>query len=125
MISNPYCCIFIILDWYLCFQFFYGDRGLFFVCVCINRTGTGMVMPHWEFFGSTMVTQSYIRLTADQQSRIGGIYNKNVTIDFNLLSLHSHRNSREMLTLSIITSISFIFIFHFSDDIFCLFFLNI
>ncbi|XP_015787315.1 vesicular integral-membrane protein VIP36 [Tetranychus urticae] len=39
--------------------------------------GTGMVIPNWEFFGSTMVTQAFVRLTADQQSRIGGLYNKN------------------------------------------------
>ena len=32
-------------------------------------------IPNWEFFGSTIVTSNYIRLTQDAQSRQGGIWN--------------------------------------------------
>lgn len=32
-------------------------------------------IPNWEFFGSTIVTSNYIRLTPDTQSRQGGIWN--------------------------------------------------
>lgn len=41
-----------------------------------------MTIPNWDFFGSTIVTQSYIRLTPDQQSRQGGIFNRIVNILF-------------------------------------------
>lgn len=37
--------------------------------------GAGMTIPNWEFFGSTIVTSNYIRLTQDAQSRQGGIWN--------------------------------------------------
>ena len=37
--------------------------------------GSGMTIPNWEFFGSTIVTSNYIRLTQDAQSRQGGIWN--------------------------------------------------
>lgn len=37
--------------------------------------GSGMTIPNWEFFGSTIVTMDYIRLTQDAQSRQGGIWN--------------------------------------------------
>ncbi|KAG9510689.1 VIP36-like protein [Fragariocoptes setiger] len=37
--------------------------------------GAGMTIPNWEFFGSTIVTNNYIRLTQDAQSRQGGIWN--------------------------------------------------
>lgn len=37
--------------------------------------GSGMTIPNWEFFGSTIVTSNYIRLTQDTQSRQGGIWN--------------------------------------------------
>ena len=42
-------------------------------------TGSGMVIPGWEIFGSTLVTHSFVRLTPDQQSRAGGLYNNNVS----------------------------------------------
>ncbi|CAG2169781.1 unnamed protein product [Oppiella nova] len=38
--------------------------------------GTGMTIPSWDFSGSTMVTTSFIRITPDQQSRMGGLWNK-------------------------------------------------
>ncbi|XP_076367591.1 vesicular integral-membrane protein VIP36 isoform X2 [Tachypleus tridentatus] len=38
--------------------------------------GSGMTVPNWDFVGSTMVTSNYIRLTADEQSRTGAIWNK-------------------------------------------------
>lgn len=37
--------------------------------------GSGMTIPNWEFFGSTIVTSNYVRLTQDAQSRQGGIWN--------------------------------------------------
>ncbi|CAG2122051.1 unnamed protein product, partial [Medioppia subpectinata] len=43
--------------------------------------GTGMTIPSWDFFGSTMVTTSFIRITPDQQSRVGGLWNK-IPFDF-------------------------------------------
>ena len=39
-----------------------------------------MTIPNWDFFGSTIVTQSFIRLTPDQQSKQGGIFNRIVII---------------------------------------------
>ncbi|CAC5422571.1 LMAN2 [Mytilus coruscus] len=37
--------------------------------------GSGASMPLWDFVGSTLVTNSYVRLTSDHQSRQGGIWN--------------------------------------------------
>ncbi|XP_076631088.1 vesicular integral-membrane protein VIP36 [Colletes latitarsis] len=37
--------------------------------------GSGMTVPYWDFFGSTMVTNNYIRLTPDLQSKQGAIWN--------------------------------------------------
>ncbi|XP_042223407.1 vesicular integral-membrane protein VIP36-like isoform X1 [Homarus americanus] len=38
--------------------------------------GLGTSIPYWDFLGSTMVTNNYIRLTADAQSLRGAIWNK-------------------------------------------------
>ncbi|KAH0956312.1 hypothetical protein HN011_008084 [Eciton burchellii] len=37
--------------------------------------GTGMTIPYWDFMGSTMVTNNYIRLTPDLQSKQGALWN--------------------------------------------------
>ncbi|KAI8777721.1 vesicular integral-membrane protein VIP36-like [Biomphalaria glabrata] len=37
--------------------------------------GSGMNVPQWDFLGSTMVTNNYIRLTPDRQSKMGAIWN--------------------------------------------------
>ncbi|KAL8613361.1 hypothetical protein ACOMHN_052600 [Nucella lapillus] len=37
--------------------------------------GSGMSVPQWDFLGSTMVTNSYVRLTPDHQSKQGAIWN--------------------------------------------------
>lgn len=37
--------------------------------------GAGMTIPYWDFMGSTMVTSNYIRLTPDQQSKQGILWN--------------------------------------------------
>jgi len=37
--------------------------------------GSGMTVPYWDFTGTTMVTNQYIRLTPNQQSRLGGLWN--------------------------------------------------
>ncbi|XP_012281564.1 vesicular integral-membrane protein VIP36 [Orussus abietinus] len=37
--------------------------------------GSGMTIPYWDFMGSTLVTNNYIRLTPDIQSKQGAIWN--------------------------------------------------
>ncbi|KZC15011.1 PREDICTED: vesicular integral-membrane protein VIP36 [Dufourea novaeangliae] len=37
--------------------------------------GSGMIIPYWDFTGSTMVTSNYIRITPDLQSKQGAIWN--------------------------------------------------
>ncbi|OAD56508.1 VIP36-like protein [Eufriesea mexicana] len=37
--------------------------------------GSGMIIPYWDFMGSTMVTSNYARLTPDSQSKQGAIWN--------------------------------------------------
>lgn len=37
--------------------------------------GAGMVIPQWDFIGSTMVTSNFIRLTPDVQSKQGALWN--------------------------------------------------
>ena len=39
-------------------------------------SGTGFGVPNWDFLGSTMVTSNYIRLTSDDRSKQGAIWNK-------------------------------------------------
>lgn len=36
-------------------------------------------MPLWDFQGSTMVTSQYVRLTPDERSREGSIWNRVVS----------------------------------------------
>lgn len=38
-----------------------------------------MTMPYWDFMGSTMVTNNYIRLTPDIQSKQGALWNSVVS----------------------------------------------
>jgi len=51
--------------------------------------GTGMTIPSWDFSGSTMVTTSFIRITPDQQSRMGGLWNK-IPFDFRNWEIQIH-----------------------------------
>ncbi|XP_064630591.1 vesicular integral-membrane protein VIP36-like isoform X2 [Lineus longissimus] len=37
--------------------------------------GSGLNIPLWDFSGSTMVTNSFVRLTPDRQSKQGGLWN--------------------------------------------------
>ncbi|XP_071441798.1 vesicular integral-membrane protein VIP36 isoform X2 [Hetaerina americana] len=37
--------------------------------------GSGMSIPYWDFMGSTMVTNNYVRLTPDLQSKQGALWN--------------------------------------------------
>lgn len=37
--------------------------------------GAGMTIPYWDFMGSTMVTNNYVRLTPDSQSKKGQLWN--------------------------------------------------
>ncbi len=37
--------------------------------------GTGTGIPYWDFVGSTIVTNKFIRLTSDSQSLQGGLWN--------------------------------------------------
>lgn len=41
-----------------------------------------MNIPMWDIIGSTMVTNNYIRLTSDHQSKSGGIWNSQVNLTF-------------------------------------------
>lgn len=34
-------------------------------------------LPNWDFGGNTVITESYVRLTPDRQSRRGFVWNKN------------------------------------------------
>jgi len=38
--------------------------------------GSGFGVPNWDFQGSTMVTSNYVRLTPDQKSKQGALWNK-------------------------------------------------
>ena len=38
-------------------------------------SGTRMVMQHWDFTGSTVITENHIRLTPDLQSKKGALWN--------------------------------------------------
>ncbi|XP_043601037.1 vesicular integral-membrane protein VIP36 [Bombus pyrosoma] len=44
-------------------------------CLIRPYQGSGMTIPYWDFMGSTMVTNNYIRLTPDSQSKQGAIWN--------------------------------------------------
>ena len=46
---------------------------------CFTYLGSGMTIPYWDFMGSTMVTNNYIRLTPDLQSKQGAIWNSVVS----------------------------------------------
>lgn len=46
-------------------------RKLYFILFL----GSGFSVPLWDFVGTTMVTNNYVRLTPDYQSRQGGIWN--------------------------------------------------
>lgn len=48
--------------------------------------GSGMTIPYWDFMGSTMVTNNYIRLTPDLQSKQGAIWNSVVRKYFHIIS---------------------------------------
>ena len=37
--------------------------------------GAGFGLPNWDFLGTTMVTSSHVRLTADKRSQTGAIWN--------------------------------------------------
>jgi mannose-binding lectin 2 len=41
--------------------------------------GAGMTIPYWDFMGSTMVTNNYVRLTPDSQSKQGLLWNSVVS----------------------------------------------
>lgn len=42
--------------------------------------GSGITVPNWDFMGSTIVTDKYVRLTPDLQSKSGSIWNSIVCI---------------------------------------------
>lgn len=41
----------------------------------IHFVGAGITIPDWDFLGSTIITNNYIRLTPDEQSKQGAIWN--------------------------------------------------
>lgn len=46
-----------------------------------------MTMPYWDFMGSTMVTNNYVRLTPDLQSKQGALWNAVVSILFRVAEM--------------------------------------
>lgn len=53
--------------------------------------GTSGGIPFWDFIGSTVVSNKYIRLTADQQSVKGALWNSIVsTKPHHLFHTHTH-----------------------------------
>ncbi|XP_063239555.1 vesicular integral-membrane protein VIP36 [Bacillus rossius redtenbacheri] len=44
-------------------------------CLIKPYQGSGMTIPYWDFMGSTIVTNNYIRLTPDDQSKLGALWN--------------------------------------------------
>lgn len=57
-------------------------RGLLSTCPCPSLpTGVGSSsMPLWDFQGSTMLTSQYVRLTPDERSKEGSIWNHQVSL---------------------------------------------
>lgn len=53
---------------------------LYFIHKIMIIIGTGMTIPNWDFMGSTMVTNNYIRLTPDLQSKQGALWNSVASI---------------------------------------------
>ena len=53
-----------------------------FVKACLTEpnflAGAGFGLPYWDFLGTTMVTSSHVRLTADKRSQTGAIWNNQV-----------------------------------------------
>lgn len=47
------------------------------VCILVLSC-SDIVDDRWDFIGSTVATSDYVRLTPDQQSRKGGIWNNMV-----------------------------------------------
>ena len=45
-----------------------------------------MTIPFWDFMGSTLVTNNYIRLTPDAQSQTGAIWNTVVSVILKIIS---------------------------------------
>lgn len=37
-----------------------------------------MTIPNWDLIGHTMISSDFIRITPDQQSRSGGVWNRHV-----------------------------------------------
>ena len=42
------------------------------------KIGSGFGMPNWDFSGSTIVTSTHVRLTPNEQSQRGAIWNTQV-----------------------------------------------
>lgn len=55
--------------------------GLLRACLCPSLpTGVGSSsMPLWDFQGSTILTSQYVRLTPDERSKEGSIWNRQVS----------------------------------------------
>lgn len=56
-----------------------------------------MIIPYWDFMGSTMVTSNYARLTPDSQSKQGAIWNS--VVSFNLFSNLIKQSYRKLISL--------------------------
>lgn len=42
----------------------------------MHFSAAGLTVPYWDYTGSVMFTQSYVRLTPDEQSMSGAIWNQ-------------------------------------------------
>ena len=54
----------------------------FFKNLLLSALGTGFGIANWDFQGSTMVTSTHVRLTPNEQSKQGAIWNAQVKDEF-------------------------------------------
>ena len=64
------CACFFLFFFLLCKPHVNKDLFLLLLCVTDDR---------WDYFGSTIVTNNYVRLTPDQASKRGAIWNRIVS----------------------------------------------
>jgi hypothetical protein len=54
-------------------------RWLYIIKLMFGFLGSGWQIPNWDFHGSTIVTNQYVRLTPDSRSQQGAIWNSVVS----------------------------------------------
>lgn len=53
-------------------------------CAPTIPTDESMNIPNWDFYGSTIVTEDYVRLTPDRQSKRGSLWSNRVSVNLHL-----------------------------------------